>query len=646
MTYNAEQISILEGLEAVRKRPGMYIGSTSTHGLHHIIWEIIDNSVDEALAGSCDQIDVTLDREGWVEVRDNGRGIPTGIHSKTGESALDAVFTKLHAGGKFGSGAYAVSGGLHGVGASVTNALSEHLFCEVKREGHVWSVEYAKGKAKKKVTKGRKLKRGEGTGTYVKFLYDKGIFDRDAHYDPHLIEQRLRERAYLIRGLKFTFTGPDGVTHTYYSQAGLADMIRELNSERKPVHPQILFFSTDDNDEEYDIPVDVALQWTQHSGEHIYPFANMISTVDGGTHVTGLKLALTRAMNSYAYAENKLKKDKNESFEGRDVFDGLTAVISVKITDPQYEGQTKTKLNNTEARTATTTFVYKAFTEWLDNPKNSKIAKSILSACLESRTLRLKKGQIKKTSYAANSIFADTGLPGKLDDCQDVRPPMERELFIVEGDSAAGSSTAARDNVYQAVMPIRGKIINVLGAADSKSFANAEIEAILSALGGSKDVVGRRIVAQLEEADLRYGKIVALTDADTDGGHISALLLTMFHELFPQLIKNGRIYVAKPPLYRIRLDSKGEKFVFAYSDSERNQLLKKHKRSGEDVDRFKGLGEMPAEALAETCFDPATRRLMQVTIEDTARAQETLNMLLGSRPELRKEWLESVGMEL
>lgn len=807
--YDADEITVLEGLEPVRVRPGMYIGSTTSRGLHHLIWEIVDNAVDEALAGHCTEITVTL-RDDVMEVTDNGRGIPVATHSKSGESALDLVFTKLHAGGKFGGGGYKVSGGLHGVGASVTNALSEYLEAEVRRDGHAWSARYERGKSVRPVTKGRALKRGEKTGTTVTWRFDREIFDDDVRYSASTIEQRLREKSFLVRGLRFVLRLPGKDEQVFVSKNGIADLITEMNSERDPVHAGVISFSSEIQPIEREglegpaaeIPVEIALQWTKSADERLFSFANVVPTGDGGTHVSGLRRAVTRAMVAFAHSEGKLKKDKNETFEGRDIFEGLTAAVTVKLANPQFEGQTKGKLNNPEAQTAVTTYAYAAISGWLADKANAKQAKAILERCLLAREIRIAKGKIsKKLRDNATSIFSDSNLPGKLADCLETRPVDERELFIVEGDSAMGcfvgdtkvalasgisltleeladdwkrgishfgyasnamgdvhivplesprltkrarvlvdvtldngeklrctpdhrfrlrdgsyrradalvagdslmplkrtltedtgrrgpgyesvnckvvsveriaetadvydltverynnfaleagvfvhnSAKAARDANFQAIMPIRGKVLNVLGAGarNGRAFENAEIEGILTALGGRKDVIGRSVVATLEPQMRRYGKVVILADADVDGAHITNLLLTLFSELFPQMIAEGRVFIANPPLYRINLDARGERFVYALTDEERAELVRRHKRSGEDVSRFKGLGEMNAEDLARTTLDPETRSLLQVTVEDPTETTETLNLIMGSRPEPRRLWLEDIGL--
>ena len=640
--YTADQIVVLEGLEPVRVRPGMYIGSTSTRGLHHLIWEIVDNAVDEALAGHCTEIVVEIGDDEVVTVTDNGRGIPVDTHSGTGESALDLVFTRLHAGGKFGAGGYKVAGGLHGVGASVTNALSDWLEVEVRRDKGRYTARYERGKAVRAVTR---VGDAKDTGTTVVFRFDAGIFDADAHFQPTMIEQRLREKSFLVRGLTFRLRIPGRDEQVFKSQNGLADYVRELNAEREAEHPTIIHLARDASDGE--IGVEVALQWTRSADEHLYAFANVVPTPDGGTHATGLRRALTRTLNALAHETGRLKRDKDESFEGRDVVDGLTAALMVLVEDAQFEGQTKQKLNNAEVAGAVSTFVSGALADWLSDPANQRDMKAILERVLLAREIRIARGKVsKKLRNEATSIFTDTNLPGKLADCLESLVVDERELYVVEGDSAAGSAKAARDSSFQAILPIRGKILNVLGARNGRAFENAEVEGILTALGGRKDLIGKNVVATLDPENLRYGRVVILADADVDGAHIANLLLTLFSEIFPQLLAQGRVFLARPPLFKVNLDPRGEKVAYAYDEAERSALIRKHRRSSDDVTRFKGLGEMDAEHLAGTCFLPETRHLAQVTVEDLAQAQETLNLIMGSRPEPRRAWLEGLGMAL
>jgi DNA gyrase subunit B len=656
--YDADDIRVLEGLDPVRVRPGMYIGSTSSRGLHHLVWEVVDNSVDEALAGHCSEIIVEMLDDHVVQVTDNGRGIPVGIQKQTGLSALDVVFTRLHGGGKFGDGGYKVSGGLHGVGAAVTNALSSFLEADVRRDGYHWTVRYQRGLPDQPVTRGARLKKGAPTGTTVRWRYDDTIFDSEVRYSYTTIETRLREKAYLVRGLKFVLRWPGKDDQIFFSENGIADYVSEIDakSERTPAHSKVVYLSSEDHpDPQFAtqaIPVEVALQWTAWNGktdetERVFSFANVISTVDGGTHVEGLKAALTSALNRFAYESGKLKQDKKETFHPKDIWEGLTAAVSVKITDPQFEGQTKSKLNNSDAKGAVQTFVYAAFGEWLRDKKFKKDADAIVVRCVEARESRMARG--RADSKRKRGVFDDSPLPGKLEDCLDSSAVEDREIFIVEGDSALGTAGDARDKHYQAVLPVRGKILNVLGAKNDRIWANNEIESILVAMGGRKEAVGKRVIASLAAHERRYGKIVILTDADTDGAHICNLLLGMFHELFPTLVAEGRIFVARPPLFKINLDAKGEKFVYAYDEPQRSSLVKTHGRKGDDVSRFKGLGEMPWQHLKSTCFDPTTRKLQQVTVEDVSEAAATLNLIMGNGPAAagkRRSWLEDVGLEV
>lgn len=642
--YTADQIVVLEGLEPVRVRPGMYIGSTGSRGLHHLLWEIVDNAVDEALAGHCSEIFVSVDESGVVTVADNGRGIPVDLHA-SGESALDLVFTRLHAGGKFGGGGYKVAGGLHGVGASVTNALSEWLEVEVRRDGGQFRARYERGVPVGTVTRVAEVPDGE-SGTTVRFRFDERIFDEDARYSATTIEQRLREKSYLVRGLAFRFAWPGRDEQRYSSQRGLADYVRALNSEREPVHSSVVHLvHAGSSDDPSDIAIEVALQWTQSAEEHLYAFANVVPTPEGGTHASGLRRALTRTLNALNADAPRARRDRADAFEGRDVVEGLTAAITVCMEDPQFEGQTKQKLNNADVMPTVASFVSSAFAAWLNDPAHAKDGRAILERVRLAQEIRVARGRVsRKLRNAATSIFNDSNLPGKLADCQELRPVAERELFVVEGDSAAGSAKAARDAVFQAILPIRGKILNVLGARNGRVFENTEIEGILTALGGRKDLIGKQVVATLEPDQLRYGRVIVLSDADVDGAHIANLLLTLFAEVFPQLLQQGRVFLAQPPLFKVNLDARGDRVAYAHSDAERAALVKRHRRSGADVTRFKGLGEMNAEHLAETCFAPETRKLLQVTVQDLAAAHETLNLIMGSRPEPRRAWLEDVGL--
>ena len=647
--YGADQIQALEGLEPVRVRPGMYIGGTESRNLLHLIWEIVDNSVDEALAGHCSEIIVELRKDNTVSVRDNGRGIPVGKNSKTGESAVMMVFEQLHAGGKFGDGGYKVSGGLHGVGASVTNALSEWLKVTVRRDNQCWRAEWARGKRTKDLYEDKKDKTADKTGTTVVWKYDDTIFNKDVSYNPSIIERRLRDKSYLVREVKFVLKVEGQEDRVFQSDEGIAEYVRELSVEQEPLHKDPIFFEDEavavqtGSGKDTEIGVEVALQWTKKAGEHLYSFANIVTTPDGGTHATGLKGALTKAMNNFAYDTGKLKKEgrkEPERFDSKDVFAALTCAVSVKIEDPQFEGQTKGKLNNSEARSAVQSMTYAAFTDWMNDKKNTKTAKEILERCLHARRVRLAQGKVSK-NYNPNSIWADTGQSAKLADCLTSTPAEERELFVVEGDSAGGTAKEARDTTFQAILPLRGKPINALTAANAKVFENKEVQAIISALGARTEELEGEIVVVLTRETRRYNKLVILADADSDGAHITALVCGMMWRLFPDFVKEGRLFIARPPLYKINLDNRGDTFVYAYSDEERAAVMKKHKRSGQDISRFKGLGEMDGAQLEETVMERKTRQLYQVTLEDVAEVEDTMNLILGNSAARRKEWLES-----
>ena len=647
--YGADQIQTLEGLDPVRKRPGMYIGGTDSRGLHHLIWEIVDNSVDEALAGHCTEILVDLRADGTVSVRDDGRGIPVEENSKTGENAVMMVFEQLHSGGKFGDGGYKVSGGLHGVGASVTNALSEWLRVTVRRDGKCWRAAWSKGLRTEELHQDKKDQTPNDTGTTVTWQYDQTIFNKGVSYDPSIVERRLRDKSYLVRGVKFILRIEGQKDRVFQSEEGIAEYVRELAAEQEPLYAVPIFLEDQavsvetGAGKQTEIGVEVALQWTKKAGEMLYSFANIVTTPDGGAHVTGLKSALTKAINNFAYETGKLKKEgrkEPERFDSKDIFAALVAAVSIKLEDPQFEGQTKGKLNNAEARSAVQVMSYQAFTDWLSEKKNQKTAKEILERCLHARRVRLAQGKVSK-NYNPNSIWADTGQSAKLSDCQMDTPVEERELFVVEGDSAGGTAKEARDPRTQAILPLRGKPINVLTASNTKVFENKEVQAVISALGARTDQLDGEIVVVLPAESRRYSKMVILADADSDGAHIAALVCGMMWRLFPEFVKEGRLFIARPPLFKINLDNRGEQFIYAFSEEERAEILKKNKRSGEDVSRFKGLGEMDGVQLEETVMDPETRQLFQVTLEDLAEVEDTMNLILGNSAARRKEWLES-----
>ncbi len=619
--YTADSIQVLEGLEAVRKRPGMYIGSTDVRGLHHLIYEIVDNSVDEAMAGYCDFIEVRIHRDKSVTVKDNGRGIPVGIHSKLQKSALEVVMTVLHAGGKFGSGGYKVSGGLHGVGASVVNALSEYLIAEVHREGKIWRQGYQRGVP---TTPVEIIGETDKTGTTITFKPDATIFSTlDYQFDT--LAQRFREIAYLNKGLKITFIDDrEDRELTFYFEGGIVSFVRHLNKNRNVLSEKPIYIHKQLNG----IDVEVAIQYTDGFNESLHTFANNINTVDGGTHLTGFRTALTRTLNDYA-VKNGLLKDSDPKLTGEDAREGLTAVVSVKLPDPQFEGQTKSKLGTAEAEKVVSSIVRDGLSSYFDeNPSDAKriIEKAITAArareaARKARDLVVRKGALDGMT-----------LPGKLADCSE-RDPRHSELYIVEGDSAGGSAKQGRDRRFQAILPLRGKILNVEKARLDKMLSSAEIKALITALGTG-------IGDSFDISKLRYHRVFLMTDADVDGAHIRTLLLTFFFRHMPDLIKNGHLYIAMPPLYKIQV---GKEKYFVYSDEERDRILASlnGNRSRAIIQRYKGLGEMNPEQLWETTMDPSTRTVMQVTIEDAVEADELFDMLMGSNVAPRKRFIQS-----
>ena len=621
--YGASQIQILEGLEAVRKRPGMYIGSTSAKGLHHLVYEIVDNSVDEALAGYCDHIEVTINKDNSITVVDNGRGIPVGIQAKAHKPAVEVVFTILHAGGKFGGGGYKVSGGLHGVGASVVNALSEWLEVNVYVDGYEYYQRYERGKVMCEL---QKIGPTEKRGTTVHFLPDKEIFEETV-FDYKVLKQRLREIAFLTKGLRISLTDVrevEPILSSFHYEGGIREYVAYLNKANTPLYDEIIYCEG----EKDGVLVEVALQHNDGYNENVYSFVNNITTPEGGTHLVGMRSALTKTFNDYA-RKNKLLKDNEQSLTGEDIREGLTAIVSIKIGEPQFEGQTKQKLGNSEARGAVESIVSDKLSVFLEqNPAIGKliVEKSVMAqrardAARKARDLTRRKGALDSMS-----------LPGKLAVCSD-KDPAKCEIYIVEGDSAGGSAKTARSRATQAILPLRGKILNVEKARLDKILVNNEIKAMITAFGTG-------IHEDFDITKLRYHKIIIMTDADVDGAHISTLLLTFLYRFMPDLIREGYVYLAKPPLYKIE---RNKKEWYAYSDDELNAILTEIGRDQNNkIQRYKGLGEMDAEQLWETTMDPERRILMRVSMDDAEKVSidETFSVLMGDKVEPRREFIE------
>ena len=624
--YGADQIQVLEGLQAVRKRPGMYIGSTSVRGLHHLVYEIVDNSVDEALAGFCNTITVTLNSDNSVTVEDNGRGIPVGINHKTGVSAVELVFTKLHAGGKFGGGGYKVSGGLHGVGASVVNALSRWLEVEICRDGEVYYQRYEDGGKNAAPLKVLGKCDADKTGTKVTFLPDDRIFDETV-FDFDTLKNRFRETAFLTKGLKIIFIDnrhEEPKERTFHYEGGIKEFVSYLNRGNTPLYNDILYFEGTKNN----IQVEVAIQHNDGFNEMVYSFVNNINTPEGGMHLTGFRNAITKTFNDYART-NKILKDADPNLSGEDIREGLTAIISVRIEEPQFEGQTKQKLGNAEARVAVDSVVSEQLTYYLE--QNPQVAKII---CEKSLLAQRARDAARKARDMARRKTALEGmaLPGKLADCSD-KDPKNCEIYIVEGDSAGGSAKTARNRATQAILPLRGKILNVEKARLDKIYANAEIKAMITAFGTG-------IHDDFDISKLRYHKIILMTDADVDGAHISTLLLTFIYRFMPELIKEGHVYLATPPLYKLE---KNKKIWYAYSDEELNSILEEVGRDQNNkIQRYKGLGEMDADQLWETTMDPEHRILKRVTMDGEVESETdlTFTVLMGDKVEPRREFIE------
>ena len=636
--YSAESIKVLEGLEAVRKRPAMYIGDVGKRGLHHLVYEVVDNSIDEALAGFCTKVVVTFNPDGSVTVDDNGRGIPVDIHKEEKKPAVEVVMTVLHAGGKFDKGSYKVSGGLHGVGVSVVNALSEWLWVEVKRDGRVHRQDYKIGEPQNKLKVTGKAKK---TGTRVCFYPDSTIF-KVINFEYGIIAERLRELAYLNSGLEIVLRDErteDGETDSFKFNGGLSDFVKYLDENNNPLHNKVVTVKKDTGE----VPVDVALRYSHSYNDNILTFVNNINTIEGGTHLSGFRSALTRAMNNHASKNNLIKAKKNEkvSLTGEDFREGLTAILSVKVAEPQFEGQTKTKLGNGEIKGIVDKVVYEGILDFLEqNPSIGRkvIEKALLAARSRSAAKKARELIRRKSALGGSS------LPGKLADCSN-RDPNFCELYLVEGDSAGGSAKQGRDRKIQAILPLRGKVINSEKARIDKLLSNNEVQSIITALGtgfgGSVDEDGERSPGDFNIEKLRYHKIIIMTDADVDGSHIRTLLLTFFYRKMKEIIDGGYLYLALPPLYRV---SQGKKEYYAYDDNERDLMIERMKKENKNtkvgLQRYKGLGEMNPGQLWETTMDPETRTLMQVTVESAGEAAETFQNLMGSDVEARRTFIE------
>ena len=667
--YDASAITVLEGLEAVRKRPGMYIGSTGERGLHHLIWEIVNNSVDEALAGHCDRIVLTLQADGGVRVEDNGRGIPTDTAPDQELPAVTIALTQLHAGGKFGGGGYKVSGGLHGVGVSVVNALSSRLIVDVKNRGHLWRQTFRLGEPDSELEQIRPLEDGEGTGTTVTWWASTDLFDA-TDYNLETITTRIREQAFLNKGLEFVVRDerpqaevvleaveddtvsndvdqPDaaaphkadggGLEQRFRYDAGLVDYVGHLNKRKTPANPTIISFEAEQaaaGEGQQDLSLEVAMQWNTSYTESVHTFANTINTHEGGTHEEGFRSALTSLINNAGFDWGLMKKQEDR-VSGDDIREGLTAIISIKLTEPQFEGQTKTKLGNTEAKGFVQRVVNDQLGAWLE--QNPSEGKDIVRRAQAAASARIAARKARDLARSRKGLLGGGGLPGKLADCQSTNPE-ECEVFIVEGDSAGGSAKQGRDPRIQAILPIRGKILNVEKARIDKVLANTEVQAIISALGTG-------IHEEFDLDKLRYHKIVLMADADVDGHHINTLLLTLLFRFMKPLIEHGFVYMAQPPLYRLRWNKPAE-HEFVYSDAEREALTKDGLAQGKKlpkenpVQRYKGLGEMNADELWETTMDPEARILLQVTLEDAARADEIFSILMGEDVEQRRSFIQ------
>jgi DNA gyrase subunit B len=627
--YDAGSIQVLEGLEAVRKRPGMYIGSTGPRGLHHLVYEIVDNSVDEALAGHCDDINVFITKKGWIKVIDNGRGIPVDMHPVEKKPAVEVVLTVLHAGGKFGGGGYAVSGGLHGVGASVVNALSTDLKVQVARDGFLWNQEYKIGVPQAPLVKGKKA---DYTGTTIEFKPDGSIFET-VEFEYETLRARFQQMAFLNKGLGITLTDErNDKTDSYKYTRGLVDYVEFLNASKKIeiVHDEIISLEAETSKK--DMSIEVAMQWTNAYTESVHTYANTINTHEGGTHEEGFRTAITSLLNKYARSNNLLK-EKDENLSGDDVREGLTAVISIKLSEPQFEGQTKTKLGNTEAKTFTQKIVNDQLGDWLE--RNPQSAKEIVRKAIQAAAARMAARKAREATRR-KGLLESGGMPGKLRDCSS-RDPALSEIYIVEGDSAGGSAVSGRDPEHQAILPLRGKILNVEKARLDRALANTEVQALIAAFGTG-------IGEEFDVSKIRYHKCILMADADVDGQHIRTLLLTLLFRYMRPLIEHGYVYLAQPPLYRIKWTNAEHEYV--YTDQERDLRLKEGEKAGRripkenSIQRYKGLGEMDYDELWATTMDPARRTLLQVTLDDAALADEVFSTLMGEDVEARRSFIQ------
>ncbi len=616
--YEAEQIQVLEGLEAVRKRPGMYIGSTGTKGLHHLVWEVVDNSIDEALVGVCKNIKITIHPDNSISNEDDGRGFPVGIHPKLGKPAVEVALTVLHAGSKFGGGGYKVSGGLHGVGVSVVNALSEWLVVEVKRDGKIYQQKYERGVP---VTELSVIGTTNETGTKVSFKPDDQVFD-ELEYSFDVLEHRLRELAFLNKGISITLKDErEEIEKTFKYDGGIVSFVKYLNKNREVLHKEPIYFEAKRDE----IDVEIALQYNDGYAESIFSFANNINTLEGGSHMSGFKTAVTKVVNDYA-RRYKFLKDNDSNLIGEDVREGLSCVISVKLSDPQFEGQTKTKLGNPEVRGIVDGIVSENFESYLEeNPTEAKI---IVEKALTAARARDAAKKARELTRRKN-VLESTTLPGKLADCSEKDPEL-CEIYIVEGDSAGGSAKQGRDRKFQAILPLRGKILNVEKARLDKILSSEMIRAMITAFGAG-------ISDDFNIEKMRYGKIIMMTDADVDGAHIRTLLLTFFYRYMRPLIEAGHVYIAQPPLYKVR---KKNKDYYAYNDRELENVFKQIGREGSTIQRYKGLGEMNAEQLWDTTMNPEVRTILQVTMEDAIAADEIFTVLMGDKVEPRREFIE------